>query len=287
MKYRRMNGGDLQNLREVLSLDYKDALFFLGATKLRGPLDGSPESVEPIKLRELSILVRLLTKYPGYAVIGPRLEGREILQIFSSDFYDKYSKHGIRALKLRIEFLSKALASELGDEVELRNHPEQLDMANRINRSLQREMGKIEQLEELTKVSLQLIGLYEAGGRTFARMFDGNISSFALSPLSVEERVRAEILVNSLQKRTGSQDVHPGRVSIALGKKNHTSGYTWASDEQVSIPKIIQRLATIVRQMVFDLGEEGLWRYLLVVDEDAYSEGHADGLLSILKPEAK
>ena len=41
-----------------------------------------------------------------------------------------------------------------------------------------------------------------------------------------------------------------------------------------------QRLVITVKQMIERLGCEGLRRYLLIVDEDAYAEGAPMGLMS-------
>lgn len=255
MRYRQMNWGDLQNLREVLSLDYKDVGFFLGSTKKRGPLNGSAGSAEPIESRELALLVRLLTQYPMYAVIGPRLSGPDLVNMFSDDFYNKYTTNGIVSLKSKI-----------------------IKLSNLDNPSYEAK-------DALAKAALQLLHLYETGGALFVRIQDHQFSG-SLPALGVEEKKRAAELEAALQKksiRKGLPSVHPGKVSIILGKSNYYSGYNWARDEQVNIPQVIQRLAVIVRRMIFDLGREGVWRYLLIVDEDAFANGQSDGLISLLE----
>lgn len=248
-----MTSGDLQALRELLGLDYKKCLYLFGPSRGRGALLAD-RSNEPVQSKETALLIRLLLNYPQFVIGVPEENSPS------------------RLIDLIAQVAAPGAAPNAGRE------PSPAEIVRWFEEALKRPED-YSTLEVLKK------------GLAFSRSLQARLDEFMpftdddfpLRPLSQVEQARANELMQALfkrQKRKSSHPIHIGRIGVILGKGPY-SGYSWLRQgDMTRLSQPTQRLVITVKQMIERLGCEGLRRYLLIVDEDAYAEGAPMGLMS-------
>lgn len=249
-----MTSGDLQALRELLGFDYKKCQYVFGSARKRGTLRAE-NSTDLVEGKDTALLIRLLLNYPQFFVAAPEESAPdELIQLIST-----VAEPGAHR-----------------DAGKVLNPDEMLAWFEATKAKALRTPSKVPLMEVLET------------GQQFVQALADRLAAFTplkagipLPTLTHEQRERSQLLLDELssrQRKTGAYQVHLGRLGIILGKRRYSS-YAWGK-QGVRLTKPTQWLLITVMNMIQDLGREGLQRYLLIVDEDAYAEGAPEGLMT-------